>query len=234
VHRMWKVAAVAAVVVVLAACEPPGGTPNAEYQFNNDLRACGNDGPVLTNLGTGNTFATESVDGVSERVLRFGQNKGVRLSPTTGEVGNAVYTIVVLFRLSDSVGYDRIIEFKNGTGDNGLYHNSGFLYFYPWAVGSTDAIGENRWVQVALTRTAGKVVKGYVDGRQEFSFTDNANDGVISGQNVLRFFQDNLSNGALQEASAGAVARIRVWNKVLTNNEIANLGQTPGSACSTN
>ena len=50
---------------------------------------------------------------------------------------------------------------------------------------------------------------------------------------TLRFFQDNTSGGAGNEASPGAVARIRLYNKALTADEVAALNQLPANPCST-
>jgi hypothetical protein len=74
-------------------------------------------------------------------------------------------------------------------------------------------------------------VRGYVDGVQQWQFTDTAGDSVISPNNNLFFFVDNNAGGATGEDSAGAVARIRVFDRPLTATQVANLGQTPNSSC---
>ena len=67
------------------------------------------------------------------------------------------------------------------------------------------------------------MITAYVNGLQQFTINDSANQyGVIDGNNVLRFFQDNLT-GSSGEDSAGAVSRIRIWNGVLTAGQVATL-----------
>ena len=65
-----------------------------------------------------------------------------------------------------------------------------------------------------------------MDDAQQFSFTDSASQGVLLDE-TLRFFQDNTSGGSSNEASPGAVARIRLYNKALTAEEVAALNQLP-------
>ena len=159
----------------------------------------------------------------------FDDNSGVQLSPTANEMAPSAYTIVVLFE-SRHEGFVRLIDFKNGTADTGLYSQEGYLSFYNLAAGAA-TIGST-FVQVVLTRGADGTVSGYVDGAQQFTFTDTTSQAVISND-TLRFFQDNTSGGAGFEASPGAVARIRLYDKALTASEVGSLNQLPANPCPT-
>jgi hypothetical protein len=55
---------------------------------------------------------------------------------------------------------------------------------------------------------------------------------VISYNNLI-FFRDNISGGGTGEHSAGAVARVRLFNRPLSQSEINDLGQTPATPCAT-
>jgi len=163
-------------------------------------------------------------------VLSFPQGNGLKLSPTTGVVSNSAYTIVVLFEFDSVDGFRRIIDFKNGTSDRGLYVHDGDLAFFPHAAGTTTPIAANNYVQVVITRDSGGLVRGYVDGVQWFQFPDTSKDAVIGANNVLRFFKDNVSGGGLNEHSAGSVARIRLYNGALASDEIQALDRTEPTA----
>lgn len=204
-----------------------GCTVKADYQFQNTLSSSTGTPPALNNLGS-NTFGTATVDGASRTVLQFAQDNGVVFGPTTGVIANDVYTVVALFAFNDVSGWRRIFEFKNGTGDAGLYVHNGRLSFYAGlGEGPTD-IAANSFVQVVLTRAANKQVVIYLNGIQQFSFTDTNDLAVIDGNNRLRFFQDNTSGGTLGEASAGSVARIRLYDCALTPGEVGGLERVPG------
>jgi sugar lactone lactonase YvrE/P pilus assembly chaperone PapD len=197
--------------------------PRADYQFQNALSSSIGGAPSLTNLGN-NTFTTATVDETQRTVLRFAQNDGLSLSPTTGVIPNDTYTVVVFFAFNDVSGFRRILDVKNGTSDNGLYVQSGSLRFFGGAFGSGTPVAANTFVQVVLTRDSSKNVVGYVNGVQQFSFVDSSDIGVIDVNNTLRFFRDDGS-----EASAGSVARIRLFNSALTATQVSALDRLPSS-----
>ena len=187
----------------------------------------------LINPGTStpNSFVTDTVDGESTNVLKFPYNNGLALSPTTDAIANNVYTVVMLLNFDEANKARRLIDFKNGASDGGLYADaSNRLDFRGIANGASAVIPANTYVQVALTRDADKIVTGYVNGMQQFQFTDTNNDAVIDPNNTLRFFQDNLSGGTTGEASAGSVARIRLYERALAASEIAALDREPSTA----
>lgn len=192
-----------------------------DYRFQNSRASSTGQPPDVTDLGT-NGFASATVDGNSTTVLTFSQNNGLSLAPTTGVVANDAYTLVVLFSLAQTNSYRRVADFKNGTSDHGLYVLDGRLYFYPAAYGSAVSISDNTYVQVVLTRDASGVVTGYVNGTQQFQFTDTGAIAIIDGGNTLRFFRDDGS-----EASAGSVARFRIYNGALTATQVAALDRLP-------
>ena len=141
-------------------------------------------------------------------------------------VPNNTYTIVVLFELNE-IGdkesrFRRILDFKNGTSDSGLYVEDGRLSFYRQGIGSvkgTTPIAADRYVQVVVTRDASGVVRGYVDGAEQFSFDDSVSQSaVIGGNNTLRFFKDDTI-----EHSAGSVARIRLFGSALSGTDVGAL-----------
>lgn len=193
----------------------------ADYRFQNTRESSVGHPPSVVDLGT-NSFASATVDGISTTVLTFSQNNGLSLSPTTGMIANDAYTLVVLVSLSQTSGYRRLADFKNGTSDYGLYVLGGHLYFYPSSYGSEVSISDNTYVQVVLTREANGTVTGYVNGAQQFQFTDSGGISIINANNSLRFFRDDGS-----EASAGSVARIRIYNGALTASQVASLDRLP-------
>jgi len=201
-------------------------TLKADYQFQNTLASSVGTAPALVDLGS-NTFGTATVDSITRTVLNFTQDNGLSLSPTTDIISNSTYSVVVLFSFANSTGYCRILDFKNRTSDNGLYNYIGNLKFYNIAIGTGTPITANSFVQVVLTRDSSKNVVGYVNGTQQFSFVDSSDDALIDTNNILRFFQDDLVVSG--EASAGSVARIRLYNVALSTAEVSALDRLPSS-----
>lgn len=193
----------------------------ADYQFQMTLNSSVGSPPALQDIGVGNSYVTETVDGCSRLVRQFPLHNGLHLQPTAGVIPTNIYTIVMLFRLDQTNSYRRLIDFKAATVESGLYVRDGRLNFYGSTEAPSPSIPAGTYVQVVLTRDGTNVV-GYVNGAQQFSFVDAANNGVISGANDLRFFKDNGST----EESAGAVARIRLYAAAMPAGQVALLDRT--------
>jgi len=197
--------------------------PKADYRFQNTLASSVGTAPDLVNIGGDiNTFGTSTVDGQSRTVLNFPTSNGVSLATTTGVIANDTYSIVALFSFAEIGGYRRILDFKNSTSDDGLYFYNGTLWFYPVTATSTNPIATSTFVQVVLTRDVAKNVVGYVDGVQIISLTDTNDVGVVDINNTLRVFKDDGG-----ESSSGSVARIRLYDSVLSASEVAGLNRLP-------
>lgn len=183
-------------------------------------------GPALTDIGAGNQFAVETVDGVSRPVLTFPRGGGLSLSPG-GLVDPDNYSVAMLLRLADRTGFRRILDFSDGTSDNGLYSFNGRAALYPLAA-STDAVFDASYAHVVLTySTAGGVhdTTVYVDGDPVVTTTSPLSFGLGSG--VLRFFKDNVSGPYVGEDSAGAVACVLLYSGALSSAEVGELPTQP-------
>ena len=65
----------------------------------------------------------------------------------------------------------------------------------------------------------------YLNGVQQLSFVDSGNLAALAGSpQMIRFFKDNTT-----EDAAGAVARIRLYDKVMPPSQVASLDRLPGS-----
>ena len=228
--------AAGAVALLATACTPPPPLPETDYQmhardaFNSFVPCAATPGPGFTSFDP-IVWGIETVDDRRDDVGLFAQGGGFDIEGVTGQVQANTYTVVVLLRMSQLGGFDRILDFKSGTSDSGLYFYNGALRFYPSSATGSKVVASNEWAQVVLTRAADGTVRGFVDGAQQWQFTDTNAFGVISTSNRLIFFRDNISGGGTGEHSAGAVARVRLFDRPLTQTEINNLGQTPASAC---
>lgn len=222
----------AALAVAMMGCSATADSatvmPQADYLFQHTLASSLGTPPALTDLGPGrNSFATDIVNGSPDLVLTFPFDNGVQLAPTTGVIANDAYTIAVLLRFATvnrGEGWVRIVDFKDGTSDRGLYAHGGVLELYPDAKGARATIGAGAYVQVVLTRNSAGTVVGYVNGARQFSFDDSVlGDALIDSRDTLRFFRDNEIGITPNEASPGAVARIRLYDQALTAQQVAAL-----------
>jgi Concanavalin A-like lectin/glucanases superfamily len=221
----------------MTTAAPASAALRTDYQFQNTLASSFGASPTLTTLGPGtNSFAIEYVNGSSQTVLTFPAENGVQLAPTTGVIPNDNYTLVALFKFAQVTNrpWQRIVNFQNGTSDRGLYSHQGALELYPYARGTTATIKAEEYVLVVLTRDSAGTVTGYVDGTKQFSYDDSSTDAaVIDANNTLRFFRDNESGGPSGESSAGAVARIQLYDEALTANQVVGLPNVPSEVTGT-
>jgi len=210
-----------------ATFEPPAeaepavaAAVSADYRFQRSLASSVGTAPDLVEVGHGSSgFSDEGVPG--RTVLGFAGGRGLSLHPTAGVIDSEEYTIELLFRFDDLGGYRKIIDFKKGSDDGGLYSLEGCLNLYPRPTASTATIESDSYVQVVLTRDASATVVGYVNGVRQFSLRDTSEFAVIDANDTLRFFRDDSVTET--EYSGGAVYRIRLYDRPLTADEVAGL-----------
>ena len=157
-----------------------------DYQFQNTRSSSVGGAPDLVDLihpGQScptycNTFTTDTVKGEPRRVLQFPYDNGLELQPTTSVLGNnGVYSVAVLFKFDSQDQWRRVLEFKAGAGDTGLYiRPDNRLSFFGGGVFGPDIILAGTYVQVVLTRDSSKSVNCYLNGVFQFQFTDNTSN----------------------------------------------------------
>ena len=208
-----------------AAPEPAQAVPaaTADYYFQGSLESSLGTAPDLVEVEKGSSaFTADGTTGVT--VLRFAGGRGLALSPTTHVIRSSGYSIEILFRFDLLDGYRKVIDFKNGSADDGLYVLDGCLIFFPKEQDALTRIGPDSYVQIVLTRDDADRVVGYVDGVRQFAFDDPGGLAKVGGSDSLRFFVDDVTTTG--EWSSGAVSQIRMFDQALTANEVALLACT--------
>lgn len=203
-----------------------------DYQFQGVYTSTGGTlGPLTTISGGMYTFQSDTVNGNTQQVLNISQG-GVQTpaNPFT-DANQAVYSIVLNASVSIAgTSITKVFDFKNLTTDAGLYisNATGLLQFIDnssaTVVGGTSAIPvlTGVYFQLTLTRTAAGVLTAYQDGTQAFQFTDTGNLATLG--NLLTVFKDdNLGASGSAENTSGNLARLRLYNEVLTPAQVAAL-----------
>jgi hypothetical protein len=234
-----------AAVFFLAGVAAPSlrsATLAADYRVQNTLNSSvGTIGPLtIVDTAADVSFVSATVLGQTQQVLNFanvGSDHGVQ-AQTNGFLSATTYSIVMLasfnFTLGDSVA-TKIFDFKNLSSDAGLYVNdlTGLLSFNgitPLPIGGTPVVTGN-YTQIVLTRDgATGLTTVYQNGMIAFSFTDTNGDAVLgdataTGNAFLTVFDDDNANivGVTNESTQGNLARLRLYDGVLTAQEVAAL-----------
>ena len=160
----------------------------------------------------------------------FGAGQGLHLTGALATPTNySVAFVVRLDSLNSLIGpadpFVKLIDFQNQTQDFGLYVASGQLDLYPGPSGA-DLVSAGQDFQVVLTRDAvSGVTSLYLNGVLERTYFG---DVSVSASNLLTFFEDDSASGGV-EVSSGSVDYIATYDRALTADEVANLGDPQGS-----
>lgn len=197
-------------------------TLKADYQFQGNLNSSVAGAPAMTDLtGSGgpNSFVTDTVDGYTRQTLRFPFNSGVAVN-VNGVIPFNTYTIVGLFRF-DQVSGPRRVAGSDPNDDFGAYIVDGRLEFESTA---NAAFFPNTYIQIVVVREANGTVRAYRDGTLRVTAPDPDGDFIID-TGILRLFQDDINLPT--EATAGNVARIRLYDAPMTTAQVQALERVP-------
>lgn len=194
------------------------------YDFNNGLLPIEKSGPALHKLGQPGQFVKEKVPGSGENgvpeiirtVYQFEKNSGLQFdNKEANGFLNKSFTVEIYFKLTELDSWKRVLDFKNRKSDYGSYIYDGKLNFYDFAIGEKAPVRANQYIHYVYSRDFDtKAIKMYVNGLSKVEFKDPGTEGVLDNDQVLNLFQDDLI--ANHEASAGSVALIRVYDRVMT------------------
>ncbi len=225
-------------ITVLALALPTAGRadlqPIATYQFQNTLAA---DQSAVASLAAVdplgmNGYVADTPYGHARQVYQFLGNtdaayhSGLTLV-TTSLISANDYSaeLVFLFSQRDNL-YRRIIDVQNRASDNGFYVDPGnHLSVYPVVSGSTQ-FTNNAYHHVVLTVSSAGTTTAYLDGTQEFN-TPTAVMNINNPDNLMNFFLDNYYGNGQGEYSSGRIALARIYNDVLTADQVRRLANDP-------
>lgn len=140
---------------------------------------------------------------------------------TLDELGDT-YTIRLKISFDDVLGFNKIIDYKNRSSDDGLYFISGRLRFFP-VVSSEESFPAGEILDLTIARDGPSqqvaLLLDFGDSNQNlFEFTDTSNRAVaevIDGGSVLGFFHDDLVTIG-EGTSGGKVYAVQIFDSFLT------------------
>ncbi len=157
----------------------------------------------------------------------FDPNQGLSLS-NSGISDDWSIAIDFLFHdpTHGGVGWSKILDTQDLSSDWGIYTGwDGELEVYadPNHSGSPVTLRPMTLSTLVITRNSStNYVKAYLDGELQNSALDT-NGGLISSGPLHFFMDDLLTLATLNEATSGYVDSIRIWNGVLSGQDIAQL-----------
>lgn len=189
------------------------------YDFNNGFLPIESGGPALKPLGQAGQIIKEQIPGsdyLSRSIYVFEKNSGLQFNnaETKGFL-NKSFTVEIYFKLDELDSWKRVLDFKNRKSDYGTYIYNGKLNFYDFAVSEKAPVRAKQYVHYVYSRDhETKIIKMYINGLSKVEFKDPGTEGVLDADQVLNLFQDDLIAG--NESSAGTVALVRIYDRVMT------------------
>lgn len=223
------------------------------YKFAGTFTEFGGAGPALTEVldaacspaGVNGSFGSEVIatsGGTSpfaKPVFQFSENGGLSYSNSLGITGT--YTVHIMFRKTNfaagSFGFQKIVDFSNGTNDNGLHSNFNGLGasspsldnvygVSPHPIAGTPLVN-NQYYLVSIVRNGGtKMVDIYLDGAPVLTgYNDTPDDYASDGTSPIIFFRDDINPPATFhcESGEGAVRYISVSNTTSTAGDVSTV-----------
>lgn len=189
------------------------------YDFSKGLSNLENDGPDLKIIGEKGKFEELILKDLGEtkrQVFFFPINSGLQFdNKKANGMLDKSFTVELYFKFNSLNDWKRILDFKNRTSDNGPYLHKARLNFFNFITGQNIAVRPGEYIHYVYSRNhvTGQV-KMYIDGESRVEFSDATKEGILNEAGLLNFFQDDLVVN--YEASDGAVALIRLYDRVLT------------------
>jgi hypothetical protein len=209
--KLRVTAAIGLLTALGAAPALAAPTPTHSYEFSGNL-ADAFGGPAMTYAaGALNTFVgTGPAAG-----LHFAALQGPNVSGAFTDPG--VYSMEMYFSLDNLDNYRRLVDFKDGTSDTGVYFKSGALAFYGENIVKPVGAAAGTLAHLVVTRDAQSTFSAYYNGAQVFAFNDTDNRTLLTGPNrIVRFFDDDGAEGA-----PGFVDFIRTYDVALSATDVA-------------
>jgi hypothetical protein len=207
-------AAIADAVAIDAASPAPQHRYGLDGNFDDD-----HGGLALTPANGVGVFKPAGYEFIANRGLVLPGGMPVR-----------VYTIAITLAFDELTGWRKVVDFKQGAIDEGLYAHDRLFSFVESAnpeidieAADKDKLDSSVPFTAAITRDDNAMMVGYINGRMQWSLTDSAGVGTFTAQNGRAMFavDDDIQGGA--ESSGGVLREIRIWDTALTAAQVGAL-----------
>lgn len=211
----------------LVDSDPVTYTPGSVFLSGIDYNEGANTGypSYLGNFFSSNVSMNPFCFKARKAVYNFKQKTGLKYYNGAGSNFDD-YTITVIIKFNSTPSsYYRVIDFSNGTSDNGIYNRVNNLNFYPTGDVRANAFSPNNFTFLTLTRdSSSNTIDVYINDTKVTSYVDS--DGLYkfpSNGNII-FGRDNIPpSSAPNEDANGQIAYIHVTNTKSTTTEVKDV-----------
>lgn len=222
----------AAAVVLLSATAQATIIPVANFNFSSGSLQSGTSLLQVVDPQGKSKFVSDTVFGTQQQVYRFDssnsnvtQQAGLQLD--SRDLIDDAYSVDLVFKFDAlSPSYQRIFDVSARRYDHGLYATEfGKLNLFGASTSSTVKMAADGYNRLTLTNSGNGLVSTYLNGAWLFNATSNVLDldtyQSVNPKRLMSFFLDEST-----EWTAGNIASLRLYNTVLTANDVTAIGNS--------
>ena len=210
----------------LVNSDPVTYSPGTKLLYPADYNEGANSGfpRASNNFYTQNVSMSPFCSSARKTVYNFRQKTGLKYFGSASNFDDYTITVIIKFNAVVANTYYRVIDFSNGTSDNGIYALGNNLNFYPTGNVANNVFNGSQFTFLTITRNgATKQIKVYVNDNLVTTYTDTNNYYTFSNGNII-FARDNIPpSPAPNEDTNGQIAYVHVTNGVSTDAEVKDV-----------
>lgn len=222
----------AVAVGLLSATAQATIIPVANFNFSSGSLQSGTSLLQVVDPQGKSKFVIDTVFGTQQQVYRFDSsastaNQQAGLQLDSSDLVDDAYTVDLVFKFDTlSPSYQRIFDASARHSDHGQYSiESGKLHLYGASTRATASLAEGLYNRLTLTNSGTGLVSAYLNGDWLYDAQSAVLDfdtyQSVNPNKLMSFFLDNGN-----EWMAGNIASLRLYDKVLTANDVTSIGNS--------
>lgn len=221
----------AAAVVLLSSTAQATIIPVANFNLSSGSLQSGQTALHAVDPQGKSKFVTDTVFGKQQQVYRFDSNNSnastqAGLQLDTRNLVTDAYSVDMVFKFDRlTSGYQRLFDVSARNSDTGAYARDGQIRIYGTPARSHTRLEANEYSRLTLTNSGNGLVKAYLNGAwlydAQTAALDFDNFSGVNPNNLMSFFLDDG-----HEWTAGQVASIRLYDTVLSANDVTAIGNS--------
>ncbi len=158
------------------------------------------------------------VDFISKEIYNFDKDNGIMCTDIS--LSHKEYTIEMYFYVDNTGKRTKIVDFSNRTEDKGVFIEKGKLLVNQIRSESSVFSSED-YVHFIFTRAKNNRISVYVNEEQIVSYQDDAEDFVLSTNQIAQFFINDCENRA--QGASGAIGLFKIYPYVFDEQDVKDV-----------
>jgi hypothetical protein len=201
----------------------------SQFDFNNNLNDQFSISTCSPSNLIGSSYSNGGFNWVSDSSTNAGGGLVISIPDTSFTQNN--YSIALTLQFSKVAGYRKIIDFSNLTSDQGFYYNFYHRLYSIGISGSSLILPDTSYTLFMTRNGSNDSINTYIYNGVSATLESKGKDissnfvaPLVGVNRVLNFFQDDV-NTIGEYTPRGKVSQIRIWNGIVSLQQIASLSK---------